>query len=310
MTADRPHRSPGRNRSGLRAVRTHRPSPRPRPVVEDRIRPGAIYKIPVWEIDPQTGFILLYEKRTVPMRDQDTGDVVLRDVDEVVGQVPCLTRPHRGTPRIVHDYVGQTVRGVDVRHGEHAEDKPWEDLIVGPAEIVEQGLWDKQTRDLKEVAAIHVLKPRFNYEHNLDNPHRIKMWRQVELRHARDRAIGRADWVPLEQRTAAALRLVELNTVQAGLDGREPRYPVQIVTDALVAAGRTLWRLPQPIRIGMALALTFAVAAYLLVGLLQSWGWPPWVALGFAVAAAAVLVYMIGSVLPTGRRRRRRTRRR
>lgn len=274
--------SPGRNRTGLRSV-AHRPGPRP---ADPGLRTGIIYRFPVYEIDSRTGMILLYD---------ETG--------ARCGDTPDLRRAHHGKPRIVYDYIGQTVRGLDVREAEHVDDKPWADLIAGPAEEIERGLWDKTTRDLKEVAAIHVLRPRFNYDHNLDNPDRIEIWRQRELRHARDRAAGRPLWLPVEERTAEALRQAQLDTVQAGLDGREPRYPVDLVGSALLAFWNWL-----PARARRVLTILGCGLLAVLTGaaLLIDAGWRPVTAASASVVAVGVPVLLL---LRRPRRRRRRRRR-
>lgn len=280
MTTPPRRRSPGRNRSGLRSV-AHRPSPRP---VDTSLRTGIIYRFPVWEIDANTGLINLYD-----------------EAGQRTGATPDLRLPHTGRPRIVYDYIGQTVRGLDVREAEHVEDKPWADLIAGPAEEIERGLWDKTTRDLKEIAAIHVLAPRFNYDHNLDNPSRIEIWRQVELRHARDRAAGRPLWLPPAQRTALAQEQARLDVVQGGLDGREPRYPVDVIGSVVVA----FWRwLPAGLRRGLAIVAGGLLAALAGTALLVDTGWPVPAAAGLSAATAGSLTVALL------RRRRRRRRRR
>lgn len=289
MRQARPRNSPDRTRSGLFGLRSG-------PVADTATRTGLIYRIPVWEIDARTGMIALYD-----------------DLGRRTGEVADLRLPHQGRPRIVYDYIGQTVRGATVREAEHIETKCWADLIAGPIEIIEQGLWDKATRDRKEIAAIHVLAPRFNYEHNLDNPARIPLPRQTQLRHARDRAAGRPLWLPLEQRTAAAVREAELNTVQAGLDGREPVYPVQWAWRALKATGRALARTPAILQWS---ALALALAGFGLwagtQALQQLLAWPRPYALGFS-AAAVGSVLLAAAADQVGRwrtRRRNRQRRR
>lgn len=103
------------------------------------------------------------------------------------------------------DYVGQTRQKGRARESQHRDDKPYEDLIVGSAHVLEQGMWTDEELDEREVYWIRRLCPRMNYEHNLDNPDRIEIWRQKEQRWVRDDAAGRARWVPLEQRQPSGL---------------------------------------------------------------------------------------------------------
>jgi hypothetical protein len=103
------------------------------------------------------------------------------------------------------DYVGQTRQKGRARESQHRDDKPYEDLIVGSAHVLEQGMWTDEELDEREVYWIRRQRPRMNYEHNLDNPDRIEIWRQKEQRWVRDDAAGRPRWVPLDQRRASSL---------------------------------------------------------------------------------------------------------
>jgi hypothetical protein len=197
----RPRPSPDRRaRSGLRLVPDLEPRPR---ACDDEtlVLPGRIYVIPVWEISGKTGMINLYEADPATGKHLTGRDGSLT----LVGQVPSAQLARADArPRLVWDYVGQTIRELAVREAEHEEDKCWADIKADRITLVEQGLWNKQTRDGKEIAAIAKIKPRFNKEYNEHNPGRIPIWRQVELRHLRDDALHRERWLPLEQRSVAA----------------------------------------------------------------------------------------------------------
>jgi hypothetical protein len=295
-------RDAARYRPGLRSA----PGPgagRPRACDDEAlVCHGTIYGIPVWEISRRTGLIRLYRA------DPATGNHVLDDAGNLIpaGEVPAADMARRDAqPRIVIDYVGQTIRPLQVREDEHAEDKSWADVIAGPAMVLAEGQWDKAERDRREVAAITALKPRFNKEHNEGNPHRIEIWRQTEMRHIRDDALRRPRWIPLQQRTALALQAAQLDVVGAGLDGREPRYPLTVLGRALAGAGRWLWAWPA-VRTA---ALLLVLWATLLVGAayaLLQWGLLAQSRLPAAVIVATALTAGLGG----GRRRRRRRRRR
>jgi hypothetical protein len=216
-----------------------------------------------------------------------------------------MSLPHAGTPKIVYDYVGQTVRTADIREAEHLDDKPWADLIAGRIQVIDSGMWTKTERDERELRAIHLIKPRFNYDGNLANPQRIEIWRQAELRHARDRAAGRALWIPAAQRAATARREAALDAVQGGLDGREPRYPVDWAWDGIKALARFLGGLPAPVRRAALLSFAAVAGGAAVMGLLAGYGWPQ----TYAAAAGAVVVVSGWAAIPRKRRRRRRRRR-
>jgi hypothetical protein len=296
-------------RSGLTLV-PDPPPPPPGPALPPLPGPAAamarqsiIYAIPIWEINAKTGMVILYEA------DPYTGQHLLDAHGELrkVAEVPSAQMARSDAqPRVVWDYVGQTVRELWVREGEHHEDKSWEDVIAGPAVIVEQGMWDKEIRDRKEILKILQLKPRFNHDHNLDNSRRIEIWRQIELRHARDDALRRPRWIPLEQRTALAELTAEQAVILAGLDGREPRYPLTVLAGMFTAAWRRVACWPKPVRLtllGMLLWMAGVGAGFL--GLTEL-GWPTLIAAGFALMACTVLAL---AIIGRGRKRRRRRRR-
>jgi hypothetical protein len=252
-------------RSGLWAVpeQRHRPSPRPpRPRISDdpSVRvPGIIYAWLIYEIDPRTGRLLPPD-------------------------------PVTGERRTRLDYVGQTIRPLNVRAGEHLEDKPWADIVVGALPIVvEKGLWTKDERDAREVAAIKRIRPRYNHDDNLDNPERIEIFRQVDQRHVRDRAAGRELWLPLDQRSLAARVAVERAIIGAGLDGQEPRYPLTVLAGWGARLGRRLLRLPRRVQLGLLALLGWAGAAWAGMTWLVSVNWPPDFALAGALVASTVV---------------------
>jgi len=296
-----------RNGLGLQVVRDLTPdlppAYRPPRACDDEtlICHGIIYAFPVWEISSKTGLILLY--RTNPV----TGELVLNRAGEPIpaGQVAHadLARPD-ARPRIVYDYVGQTIRALEVREAEHVEEKCWADIRAGRAIVIAEGEWDKAERDRREIAAITGMRPRFNKEYNENNRDRIEIWRQVQMRHARDDALKRARWIPLPQRTALALRAAELDVVGAGLDGREPRYPLSVLGRALAAAGRWIWSRPVARRAGLAVVAGSLAGPTVAVGLLSA-GWPAQVA-GPAGAAAGVVLTAATARKNHRKRRRRR----
>lgn len=263
---------------------------------------GTIYAFPIWEISHKTGLIKLYDT------DPATGRHRLgRDGKPVlVGQVPHVdqARPD-ARPRIVIDYVGQTIRPLEVREGEHVEGKCWSDIVAGRAIVLAEGMWDKAERDRREIAAIAELKPRFNKEYNEGNPARIEIWRQVELRHVRDDKLHRARWLPLDERTALALAVAKLDVVGAGMDGREPRYPLTIAGEALAGAGRWVWARPWARTAGLLVVLWSTLLGGADYALLQ-WGWSDRYAWLGAAVAATVLTAGLGGERKKRRRRRRR----
>jgi hypothetical protein len=283
-----------RTRSGLRPVPDLPPVPSPRRPADEilGVRKGHIYAFPIWEIDPKTGLVILYEAN--PATGQLTDTENPRRVALVASAQQARTD---AKPRIVWDYVGQTVREVEVREGEHVDDKPWADVIAGRPVTIAEGMWDKAERDRQEIAHIHKIKPRFNYDHNLENDERIEIWRQVELRHARDDAAHRARWIPLELRTELAELTAQRAVIGAGLDGNEPQYPLTV-----------LWRFvsswPPAVRAVATGLLLWAVAVGGTVTGLTTWGWPRVLALIFALAlCSSVFAAVFG-----GRKSRRRKR--
>lgn len=132
------------------------------------------------------------------------------------------------TMTIRMDYVGQTRQRGRAREMQHRDDKPWEDLIIGSPALLAEGMWTQRELDAQEKQAIARIRPRMNYEHNLDNPERIEIWRQKQQRWTRDDQAGRPRWVPLEER------------VPVGLLDQPTRIPAPRAAAAPVAAKR--WR--------------------------------------------------------------------
>lgn len=287
--------SPGRTaRPGLRAVPDLPRIPRPRPPADEilGIRKGFIYAYPIWEIDAKTGLVILYEA------DPGTGQLVDAEQPHRVALVASPGQARADAkPRIVWDYVGQTVRSIDIREGEHLDDKPWADVVAGRPVVVAEGMWDKAERDRQEIAHIHQIKPRFNYDHNLENKKRIAIPRQVELRHARDDAARRPRWIPLELRTELAELVAERAVVGAGLDGNEPRYPLTVLWE--IVSG---W--PPAVRAVAAGLLVCVLAVWGTVEGLTAWGCPRVLALIFALTLCSAV---FGAVFG-GRKSRRRKR--
>lgn len=258
---------------------------------------GTIYAIPIWEIDADTGMIILYAA------DPATGQLILGPDHHLipVGQVPAagLARPD-ARPHVVWDYVGQTIRELAVRAGEHTENQCWADLIIGQPVIIEQGMWDKKVRDGKEIGAIADLKPRFNRQHNEHNDRRIEIWRQVELRRARDQALGRQPWLPLEQRMRA------VDPAIAGPALQELRPPMEVVLDVLLWGYRQVasWR---PVaRLALLVVVTWMTATTAGGYALLRWGWPP--AYAWLISVSVNLAVGLSICRPDPRRRRRRRR--
>jgi hypothetical protein len=294
-------RHPGHDRAGFRLIRDLTPQYR---ACDDELLVchGIIYAFPVWEISADTGLILLYET------DPATGRHLLdRDGKPIrAGQVPDvrLARPD-ARPRIVFDYVGQTIRPLQVREAEHVEEKNWADVIAGSPVVIAEGEWDKAVRDRREIASIVELRPRFNKEYNDTNPNRIEIRRQVQLRHARDDALNRPRWIPLDQRTAVATRIAELDVIGGGLDGREPRYPMAVLGRTLTGAGRWIWAHPRIRAAAGLLGLWVGLLVASDMVLLRT-GWPTGSARVVAAFAATAMI----ATLAGGRKRKRHRRRR
>lgn len=126
-----------------------------------------------------------------------------RDVTQTYRQVPGqrtdVRRPgivygvnilDPATGQVHVDYVGQTRQQLLSRERQHRDDRPFSDLIVGDAFVIEQGSWTDAELDEREVFHIKRLRPRMNHDDNLDNPARIPIWKQRQDRDARDRAKG------------------------------------------------------------------------------------------------------------------------
>ncbi|HJT93774.1 MAG TPA: hypothetical protein VJ777_17885 [Mycobacterium sp.] len=97
-------------------------------------------------------------------------------------------------------YIGKTVQTVKQREEQHRETQSFGDTIVGGSWTIEEGHWTEDHLAAREEYWIRngvVLvpgqvpqRPVYNYEHNLENPDRIEIWRAVEHRQLRDREAG------------------------------------------------------------------------------------------------------------------------
>jgi hypothetical protein len=142
-----------------------RPAVRPPQVGPDVRRRGAVYGIPTLPVDA--------DGRIVP-----------------------------GPP--VVGYVGQTRQTVKQREGQHRDDKPFGDLIVGGSWVIEEGVWSDDELDAREryyirhgvtlIPGQRAQRPVYNYTENLDNSARVEIWRQVEQRQVRE-----PGWTPPEK---------------------------------------------------------------------------------------------------------------
>lgn len=94
------------------------------------------------------------------------------------------------TREVLTDYVGKTRQMLLARERQHRDERPFSDLIVGDAFVIEQGMWTDAELDEREQFHITRLRPRMNHDGNLDNPARIPIWKQRQDRDARDRAKG------------------------------------------------------------------------------------------------------------------------
>lgn len=112
---------------------------------------------------------------------------------------------HPLTGEVVLGYIGETGRQPFERLLEHLATQPWFDTVVR-WEIDEQIFWGKAAVEAAEAAAIHAELPLYNYEHNLDNPRRIEIWRAKEQRWARDAQQGRRPWTPAPDRNGGGAR--------------------------------------------------------------------------------------------------------
>lgn len=167
------------------------------------------------------------------------------------------------TMRVLVDYVGKTVQKLAARERQHRgqdfetddTEQPWSDLIVGKPFIIEQGLWTAAELAERERFHIHRLKPRYNYEHNLDNPARIPIPVARRQREARDAAKGVAspDWaakgtgqrqaVPgkVARRAAAARAAVAAPRWTPAVKRAAGSHAVRVAAAWLVLAGLLWW---------------------------------------------------------------------
>jgi hypothetical protein len=266
-------------------VAGRRPPPdRPDPDPAE-LRWAEIYVIPVYDFDPRTGLMLPPD-------------------------------PETGLRRIRCDYVGQTVRGADIREAEHADDKPWFDLAAGPAQTIESGWWTKQDRDDREIAAIARIRPRFNHDHNLANPERIPIWDprrqqwvQIAHRHARDVAAGRPLWLTPQQRQAA---LDASLAVQEARRRLADRTPGEFAWDVLAVVARWVTEWPRWAHLVWAGFTLWVLAGWAAASALTAAGWPGPASTVIAAAGpgALLLAALRSRAVQAWARRKRRRRRR
>lgn len=147
--------------------------------------------------------------------------------------IPTLAVDPNGRPipgAVVVGYVGQTRQTVKTRELQHRACQPFGDLILGGSWVVEEGTWTDAELDERErhhirngvrlVGSGKPQRPIYNYEHNLDNPRRVEVWRAVQQRQVRQpgwvrptgeapaprrpvRRVRRFRWTPWRVRAAA-----------------------------------------------------------------------------------------------------------
>lgn len=98
---------------------------------------------------------------------------------------------HPTTGQIALGYVGKTRQRLRTREGQHRDEQPWSDTIVGAAFVIAQGMWTEAQLDAVEQHHIRTLLPLYNIDHNLANPRRITPWDAVAQRQARE-----PGWIP------------------------------------------------------------------------------------------------------------------
>ena len=93
-------------------------------------------------------------------------------------------------------YIGKSRQTVKQREGQHRDSQSFSDLIVGGSWTIEEGFWtDAELAEREEyyirngvalVLGQAPQRPIYNYEHNLDNPNRIEIWRAIQHRQLRE----------------------------------------------------------------------------------------------------------------------------
>jgi hypothetical protein len=106
-----------------------------------------------------------------------------------------------------NDYVGKTRQKGRARENQHRDDQPWSDLIVGSSHVLWEGICTEAELDEMERRFIQdvEVRPRMNWKLNEDNPEHIPKWVQREQRWARDDALRRQRWVPVDEREPVSL---------------------------------------------------------------------------------------------------------
>lgn len=143
-----------------------------------------------------------------------------------------LTLRHNDPSVIEFGYAGQTRQQHRGRDTQHRDEQPWSDLIVGDPIVIADGWWSDKELDAIEQAVIagdwakvldlaaaeyqrrtgnrnaqppvggmrsvqqHGMRPRYNIDHNMDNPDRIPPWEAQAQRRQRDARRGVTEWQP------------------------------------------------------------------------------------------------------------------
>jgi hypothetical protein len=186
---------------------------------------------------------------------------------------------HPLTGERVLGYIGETARLPFERLMEHVMSQPWADTILA-WEVDDRVYPGKQAVLEAEAAAIRSERPLYNYRENLDNPHRVEIWRAKEQRRVRDAARGRPRWVQAEDRESTAfagtaqpdpfwlVRAVNWLSVRSSLQIKTVLWSVSWVTASLVLWGVLQRLAPGPGTWVQPLCATTVCLAALLWGLL------------------------------------------
>lgn len=181
--------------------------------------------------------------------------------------------PRTNYTTITLGYVGETGRRPFTRFLEHLYDQPFGDTIVGMPEVDPRVFPDKVAVLAAERATVERLRPLYNYEWNLDNPHRIPVYEARCQRAERDAARGR----PSNERWTGERRSRRRPSAPTGSAPASRRLSVRVALLWLVLSA-VLWvgvrlaagsvGLPLPAEVG---ATVGAVGGAVLVGQLRRW---------------------------------------
>jgi hypothetical protein len=191
-------------------------------------------------------------------------------------------------------YIGQTQQTVKQREGQHRDDKPFGDLIVGGSWVIEEGWWTEAELDARErhyirrgVALMRGGRPQrpiYNHDHNLGNRARVPIPRQVRQRQVRE-----PGWKPPKPGRGLRVPRQRSGTIGWGRGPQMPKWKVRLLAVA------TQWLLT-----AVGLWWLWADSWYGLEGAKHAAGWS-----AALVAFGWTMVY-----LRRGKRQRRRGRRR